>query len=235
MKVIQIRVKVLLKENVEVDDIQSKVCGVIDYSFSKREALLKMHNTNMYKFYCFDLPYPVEVDKVYKKNKVYTLTIRTIDLNLGEFFSNSLLHTETDFIKILSSEVKIIPQKHIEKIYSLTPAIIKNESGYWRDIMSIGDYERRIKENLIKKYNTITGEKMDEDFRLFSKIDFKNRKPISVKYKNIKLLGDKINLYITDDIRAQNLAYMSLGAGIMEMNSRGCGFVNCKYLKNEEY
>ena len=93
MKVIQIRVKVLLKENVEVDDIQSKVCGVIDYSFSKREALLKMHNTNMYKFYCFDLPYPVEVGKVYKKNKVYTLTIRTIDLNLGEFFSNSLLHT----------------------------------------------------------------------------------------------------------------------------------------------
>ena len=68
MKVIQIRVKVLLKENVEVDDIQSKVCGVIDYSFSKREELLKMHNTNMYKFYCFDLPYPVEVDKVYKKN-----------------------------------------------------------------------------------------------------------------------------------------------------------------------
>ncbi|MDY5212620.1 CRISPR-associated endoribonuclease Cas6 [Intestinibacter sp.] len=230
MQVIQIRVKILVKEDTYASDIQSKVCGLIDYSFSKRKELLEMHNTNKYKFYCFDFPYPVEQDKIYKKGKIYTLTIRTIDLDLGEFFLNSLINTETYSIKALSSEIKIISQKPIEKIYSLTPAIIKNESGYWRDSMSIDDYERRLKENLIKKYNTIIGGKMDEDFDLFNKIELKNKKPISVKYKNIKLLGDKINLYIADDSRAQNLAYMALGAGIMEMNSRGCGFVNYKLL-----
>lgn len=230
MKVIQIRVKILLKEDTNASDIQSKVCSLIDYSFSKRKELLEMHKKNEYKFYCFDFPYPVESDKIYKKGKIYTLTIRTVNLDLGEFFSNSLLNIETHSIKALSSEIKIISQRPIEKIYSLTPAIIKNENGYWRDIMSIDDYERRIKENLIKKYNKITGEKMKEDFDLFNKIDVKNKKPISVKYKDIKLLGDKINLYISDDKRAQKLAYMALGAGIMEMNSRGCGFVNYKFL-----
>ena len=231
MKVIQIRIKILLKENIHVSDIQPKVCGLIDYSFSKRQELLDMHNENKYKFYCFDFPYPAERDQIYKKGKIYTLTIRTVDFELAEFFSNSLLDVQTRFIKALSSEIKILPQRPIEKIYSLTPAIIKNDTGYWRDNMSMEDYQKRLKENLVKKYNIITGTKMDEDFKLFDKIELKNRKPISVKYKKIKLLGDKVNLYIADNDRAQALAYMAIGCGIMEMNSRGCGFVNYKYIE----
>ena len=43
MKVIQIRVKILLKEDTNASDIQSKVCSLIDYSFSKRKELLEMH------------------------------------------------------------------------------------------------------------------------------------------------------------------------------------------------
>ena len=190
-----------------------------------------MHNENKYKFYCFDFPYPAERDQVYKKGKIHTLTIRTVDFDLAEFFSNSLLDVQTRFIKALSSEVKILPQKPIEKIYSLTPAIIKNDTGYWRDNMSMDDYEKRLKQNLIKKYNIIADTKMDEDFKLFDKIELKNRKPISVKYKKIKLLGDKVNLYIADNDRAQVLAYMAIGCGIMEMNSRGCGFVNYKCIE----
>lgn len=230
MKVVQIRIKVLIKENIHADDIQPKVCGLIDYSFSKRQELLDMHNENKYKFYCFDSPYPLEKDKVYKKGKIYTLTIRTIDFNLAEFFSNSLLDVQTYFIKALSSEIKIIPQRHIEKIYSVTPAVIKNDTGYWKDSMSINDYERRLKENLIKKYNAITGSKINEDFELFNKIEFKNRKPVPVGYKNITLLGDKVNLYIADNQRAQNLAYMAIGTGVLEINGRGAGFVNYKFM-----
>mgnify|MGYP001080052351 CR=1 FL=1 len=105
MKVIQIRIKILLKENIHVSDIQPKVCGLIDYSFSKRQELLDMHNENKYKFYCFDFPYPAEKDQIYKKGKIYTLTIRTVDFELAEFFSNSLLDVQTRFIKALSSKM----------------------------------------------------------------------------------------------------------------------------------
>ena len=143
MQIIQIRGKILVKEDTPAHDMQSRVCGLIDYSFSKRDELLSMHNMNKYKFYCFDSLYPVERERIYKKGKVYALTIRTLDLNLAEFFSNSLLDVETYYVKALSSEIKIIPQRPIEKIYSLTPAIIKNDSGYWRDSMSIDDYERK--------------------------------------------------------------------------------------------
>lgn len=231
MKVIQIRIKVLFKENIHVSDVQSKVCGLIDYSFSKRKELLDMHNENKYKFYCFDFPYPAEKDQIYKKGKIYTLTIRTLNFDLAEFFSNSLLDVQTYFIKALSSEIKIITQRHIEKIYSLTPVVIKNDTGYWKDNMSINEYERRLKENLIKKYNIITDSKIDEDFELFNQIELKNRKPISVKYKKIKLLGDKVNLYIADNKRAQELAYMAIGCGLGEINSRGCGFLNYKFIE----
>lgn len=230
MKAIQVRINVLVKENIYESDIQSKACGLIDYSFSKRQQLLDLHNENKYKFYCFDSLYPLEKDKIYKKGRIYTLTIRTINFDLAEFFSNSLLDVETYFLKALSSEIKIISQRYINKIYSLTPVIIKNDKGYWKDNMSIIEYERRLKENLIKKYNIMTNRKIDENFEIFNKIEFKNRKPISIKYKNIKLLGDKVNLYISDDERAQELVYMAIGCGIGEMNSRGYGFINYKFI-----
>ena len=53
---------------------------------------------------------------------------------------------------------------------------------------------------------------------------------ISVNYKNIKLLGDKLQLNIADDKLSQKIAYMALGTGLGENNSRGLGFVNFRYL-----
>ena len=44
------------------------------------------------------------------------------------------------------------------------------------------------------------------------------------------LLGDKISLNISDDKLAQDLAYMALGTGLLEVNSRGAGFTNYRWL-----
>lgn len=49
-------------------------------------------------------------------------------------------------------------------------------------------------------------------------------------YKNINLLGDKIVLEVAQNHQAQELAYLALGVGLLENNSRGFGFVNFKYL-----
>jgi len=84
--------------------------------------------------------------------------------------------------------------------------------------------------NLIKKYNLINNEKLDENFDLYTFIEIKNKKPIATSYKGKRILGDKINIIISDDIRAQELAYMALGTGIGEMNARGQGFVNFRWL-----
>lgn len=50
------------------------------------------------------------------------------------------------------------------------------------------------------------------------------------RYKGITLLGDKFDLKIADNKKAQELAYFLIGTGISEMNSRGAGYCNYKYI-----
>lgn len=118
----------------------------------------------------------------------------------------------------------------ISKLYSVTPVILKNDFGYWKAEMSLPEYEERLVVNLIKKYQSFTGEKIEEDVHLYDSILFKNKMPVKIPYKNIHLLGDKIDLEIANNEMAQKLAYFALGVGLGENNSRSCGFVNYKYL-----
>ena len=230
MTVYEVKLKVFLLENIQLEDIHSRITKFIDGAMSKDKELLEIHNRNNFKNYCFDSMYPMEVDKVYKKGNIYTLTIRTINAKLAEFFLKTLVNEYNETMKGLTIEIRILPKKHIAKIYSLTPVIIKNDFGYWKGNLSLEEFERRIKENLIKKYNSINETKIDEDMELYTGIELKNKKPIGTNYKNIKLLGDKISINISDESIAQELAYMSLGTGLGEMNSRGYGFCNYRWL-----
>ncbi|MDU3523759.1 MULTISPECIES: CRISPR-associated endoribonuclease Cas6 [Clostridium] len=230
MKVYQIRVKVYLLQNINIIDTQTEIAKFIDGAMAKDERFLDLHQRNEFKNYCFDSFYPTENDKVYKSGGIYTFTLRTAKGDLANFLTKSLANYFNNSIKGLTTEVKIVPKKFIEKIYTLTPIIIKTESGYWKGNLSIDGFEKRIRENLIKKYNEINNTKIEEDFELYNSIEFKNKKPVSVNYKNIKLLGDKISINISSNPVAQELAYLSLGTGVGEMNSRGLGYVNYRYL-----
>lgn len=126
--------------------------------------------------------------------------------------------------------MRILPPKIIEFAYSLTPLIIKGEQGYWRNSLPEREFAHRLKINLIKKWQTFTGKKINDDFELFSTIEFLNRAPIAMKFKDITFLGDKIRLSISDNKTAQELAYMALGTGIGEINSRGAGFLGYRWL-----
>lgn len=228
MQVFQIRLKLFLLKNIKVECLQNDLNSFIDGGLVKDEELLELHQANRYKYYCFDGLYPIEKDKVYKKGIIYSLTLRTIDNRLADFFANKLVNEFNDKFKGLTSEIRIIPKKHIDKIYSVTPVILKND-GYWKNKLSIDDFERRLFENLIKKYNYVMNTKIDEDFQLYTGIEFKNKKPVAFHYKNIKLLGDKISLNIAENKITQDIIYMSIGTGLGEMNSRGAGFINYRY------
>ncbi|NMB07018.1 MAG: CRISPR-associated endoribonuclease Cas6, partial [Tissierellia bacterium] len=98
--------------------------------------------------------------------------------------------------------------------------------GYWKGNINFSTYEKRLIDNSIKKAKAILGEDFSEDFLLYNYIKVLNNKPILSRFKNISLLGDKIELNIADNERAQQIAYILLGTGILENNSRGYGFVN---------
>lgn len=230
MKVYNLDIKVYLLNDIYLNKMQQSIASVIDLTLSQSQKYIDFHNSIGYKFYCFNGLYPMENNGVYKEDNIYTFQLRTIDKDLCEYLIRELRDIITNDIKVLKCDLKIIPKKHIEKIFSITPLIIKDDKGYWREHMSLKEFEERIKINLIKKYNKFTGEKIDENFEFYTAIEFKNRKPISIDYKNIKLLGDKLQLTIADDKLSQKIAYMALGTGLGENNARGLGFVNFRWL-----
>ena len=130
----------------------------------------------------------------------------------------------------MTVNIRIIPEKVIDKLFNLTPLIVKTESGYWRDSINERDFENRIKVNLIKKYNSFTNQKIDEDFQFIQMLKIKNKVPVKAGYKGISVLGDKIELVPARNKFAQELAYFSLGVGIGDMCPRGMGFMGYRYL-----
>lgn len=230
MKVYEIGVKCFLLKDIKASEAYSKICAFIDGELTKNQELLEFHNRNTYKLYNFNLLYPLEEDKVYKKDKIYTFQIRTVDEKLADIFLNNLNNNYTDEIKGLTTSIRIIPQKPIEKLYSISPVILKTEKGYWKNNISLSEFERRLTENLIKKYNLIMNTKIDENFHLYTALEFMNKKAVAFKYKDITLLGDKICIHIDSNKTAQDLAYMALGTGIAEINGRGAGYMNYRWV-----
>lgn len=223
-------IKVYLLEDIKCESMLETISEVVDRSFTKNSELSKFHEMNVYKDYVFSGLYPIEKSKTYFKGKIYTFKIRTINKNMCRHFENILVNEYTKKMKILTIDKKIVQQKVIDKIYSITPCIEKFEDGYWKKNHSLDEFEKRLKVNLIKKYKQILSKDIDEDFELFTFIRIDNKKPIGVKYKNIRLLGDKITLKVADNSLAQKIAYLSLGIGICEMNGRGFGYVNYRFL-----
>lgn len=230
LKVMQVRIRMYALKDIPVGKVQAEIATFLDQELVKDAHYAELHQKNQYKLYCYDALWPVEQDKIYKKDKIYTLTIRTINLELARYFAGQAVNGYTETMKALTAEAKVIPQKPIELLYSLSPVIMKCQSGYWRDSLSVEQYEERLKVNLLKKWYQFYGEKLPEDFDMFTGIEFLNEVPVKVEYKNIHLLGDKLRLHIAENKMAQILAQVAIGTGIGELNARGYGFCNYRWL-----
>lgn len=237
MFVFQISFELYLTQDIDEKDALVILGKYLDSALCKNEEGKEFHTTNQYKYYCYNSLYPTERDKVYKCRKKYRWQVRTVNMEFAEFLSNQLVELDSRFFKVVDAQLKILPKKNIASLYSITPCIAKidrvdeSESPYWRDTMTVEDFQEKIKANLVKKYNQFTGASLDEDFQMFQRVEVVNRMAIGCNYKGKKLLGDKLDLFIEENDRAQELAYFALGAGILEMNSRGYGFVNDKWRK----
>ncbi len=230
VSVYETKIKIYVMADISANEIRRELTTYIDSGLAGTSQFAALHRENKYKFYCYDSLYPLEKDKVYKKDKIYTLTLRTLDVSLAKHFSEYVVHTHTRKLKGLTAQVRILPRKHIDVIYTLTPAILKCDSGYWKDEMTVVQFEERMKGNLIKKWNEFCGEKLEEDFELFTGVEFLSKCPVASEYKGVRLLGDKVRMHVAENAMAQKLAYLALGTGVLEMNSRGFGFVNYRWL-----
>lgn len=228
MNVFELTIKCYLTNNIKQEDVSNQIGFLLDLTLGKNEEFLKVHKSNAFKNYVFNGFYPLERKKIYKEDYIYTFQVRTIDEELAKYLKENIIKVNSECIKVLRSTIETIEFKKIAKIYSITPAIMKNDFGYWKDNISVDEYKRRIKLNLIKKYNNYMDENIEQDFELINNLKFINNKPIKFKYKNRVFLGDKIEVEIANNEQAQILAYMSLGTGILELNARGAGYINYK-------
>ncbi|MBI4857018.1 MAG: CRISPR-associated endoribonuclease Cas6 [Acetobacterium woodii] len=229
MKILSYEVKIYVLKDIPNTLLMQKQCELIDTCFVNDAKWSVWHKTNQFKNYSFAGCIPVEANKIYREGNVYSFTLRTFNEELGQLFMSTLQNAYTPFLKVLTIKSKILPQVQLAKIYTLTPCVLKTDNGYWRTVMNLDTFERRLRENLIKKYNLITNTKIDEDFTFFSHIKFDNHKPIAVPYKNVNLLGDKVTLMVEPNPSAQKLAYAALGCGLLEAGSRGFGFCGYKF------
>ena len=219
--------KVYLLESIHLINMLKEISHMVDVALCSSEVMREFHERNQFKNYCISGFKELERDKVYKEGKIYSFSVRCVSKDLVEFLSRQLPKADTNTMKGLVCDYKVIPHMYIERLYTVTPAVIQiQEGGYWKNKIAIEEYERLLFENSIKKYNNITGNKLDEAFKLYDSITFLNKIPIKTNYKSIQLLGDKIELTINSDERAQAVAYMLLGTGILLKNTRSYGFVN---------
>lgn len=230
MKVFELRIRIYILIDIPLEKIYAAESNFIDTALAKDARWLKYHQDNHYKYYCISGFYPVEKEGTYKKDHLYTITVRTVNLELAKYLSKVLTEHSTKEIKGLVVENRIIPKKMIEEIYTLTPVIQKSDQGYWRNVSTLDDFEKQLFGNAVKKYNQFTGKKLDEEFVWYTGIQFLNKMPVKMNYKGIHLLGDKLNLKIADNKNAQELTYFLLGTGIGENNTRGGGFCNFRWI-----
>lgn len=225
----EMKVKVYVMQNITMDESAVEIAKLIDTSLLQSDEMKKLHADKTYMPYVMNSFYPIESKGIYKEGNIYTIIVRTISQPFKTHCENILCHTYTDKLKVLSVQSRKLRKSMIEKVYTITPVILKFENtGYWGNEYTIYDFERILKDNLFKKYKQFFGEQLNEQVELYNHLQFDNQKPVAMKYKNIKLLGDKLTIQVASNETAQKLFFMALGCGIGHNNSRGAGFINAK-------
>ena len=245
MEVYEMKLKVKLKKDIFLRDIPTYITRFMDMNLSANSIMYNYHASKIYKEYTFDGLFPIEEDKIYKKDKEYFFRIRTINQKIANYFLDTLMFFQNKDMEGLTLNIRVVEKKLIEKLYTITPILMKTDEGYWQYSMTFEDFEKRLKINCLKKYLYFTqkngdlevdkellkklGEDKSDDIDLFTNIKFINKKPITIIYKGRKLVGDKIELQVANNERAQDIAYMLLGTGLLENCTRGCGFLGFKF------
>lgn len=229
--VYEITTKIFLLEELTAKRANTSIPYFVDSILIKDTIYKEFHGENKLKGYTTDLLYPMEKDGVYKKHKIYAFRIRTLDQKLADYLLKNLSNHSTKEMKGLVSEIRMIRKGLFEKLYTITPVIVKTqEHCYWKECLSLEEYEEQLKKNLWKKYRNFTGKEPNENLPIWDSLVFKNQGVIPFPYKNIILPGDKLELFISNNQQAQDVAYMMLATGLGDLNSRGASFMGYRYL-----
>ena len=152
---------------------------------------------------------------------------RSFDKKYIDLLVSSIMY-EDKFLKVEGLKFREVKFKEIKNFITLNPVFVTLENNRFWTYKESGDvllFIDRLTNNLIKKYNFLTGENIkNAEFIEFLK--FKNEKPFRVRYKNREYFGNKIVASIKDNELAKKLSFVAFGYGLGEKNALiGGGFL----------
>lgn len=241
MQIFEGTLKLYLLKDIYNNNYQEKIAAVIDKSFTVTDEMKNFHHLREQKGYVFNGFFDRNAknkDYKYPAGSVYSVRVRSISEDLMKFFKENLSKVRTEELQALTFEYRTLPDTIVKTIYSVTPAVCKFEDGYWKNSHTLDDVAERVKQNAIKKLKLLGIDVDEDDFIINAKK--LNNYPIIREYnkknsqvgenRKIKLLCDKFEFEISPNENAQLLAKAVIGAGLLEMNARGFGYVNIKTL-----
>lgn len=230
MEFFELIVTVMLKKDIFFADSGYIIGKNINKLMLLDEVLKEIHHKRQFKNYVFDNFYPLEKDKIYKKDKLYVFKIRGIEDDFMKKIHNCLSNFKTYDFEVISTAFNKIELDKIGELYTVNPVIITIDNKPWLQKDDISLFKDRLEANLEKKYNNFFNSRIDLKDRFVKNIKFRNKYPMYFNYKGgIKLLGNKVSLDIEDNEDAQKAAFLALAVGIGEKNSVvGAGFCSGK-------
>jgi len=210
-----------------------------------------LHNREGSKYFCFSNIFPYgDIKEGNEVNLIISSPINQLikvienrisldnNINIGEY-SFSLIKYKKFDVKIIEDRIKL---------ENSTPIILRIkkdaiESGknkriydyyYWRRNMDLNIFINQLTTNLIKKYESFLGIKVNIK-QLFDVYKFKEELSpvVQINGKNVKLIGSYWEFETVDlDQQTRDLMRFIIETGFGEMNSLGFGFINLKTINN---
>lgn len=221
MNYYELIITLVLQKDMEVSRSYEQLSRMISTAMLHDKALKQLHGQSGIKGYTLCNMYPREIDKVYKKNRMYAFSIRSLNMEFILKIKAILPHVQPG---IVATQIKTCKYRYISSIKSLTPVVATLENRSWTKEDGILLLMQRCHSNAVRKYRELIGEMPDPEENFIEYIELLNNKPIKIPYKNNSLLGSKVKLGIKSSETAQKLAFTVLGAGLLEKNTLGMGY-----------
>ncbi|MCC0671378.1 MULTISPECIES: CRISPR-associated protein Cas6 [unclassified Clostridioides] len=226
MRYLEIELFLKLEKDVLYVNLPEYLSKGMNYQFLRSKESKQYHHKNKIKLYNYSFLTPIEEDKIYKKDKAYTLKIRFMDLNIVNIFFNSLGTIMNPYFTVLGKRYDFKEKdKDIRYLTTITPAIIKIKNNITLDMstMDLNLVKERILRNTCRKYNMLNYDNIKpHDF--VENVELLNRSSIGFNYKNALVIGNKYKIKIKPDELSQEMAFVILGVGLLEKNSLAFGF-----------
>ena len=195
---------------------------------------MNFHENKNIKLYSYSLLEPIEKDKIYKKGRIYSFTLKYFNHFIFDELIDKIPSIQNNTFIVLNYTIENeLLDLDMESIYTIVPAVFnknKNISDLrWTPQDNLDYIKKSIITNTIHKYNLLNKKNPIEYYDFIKNIELLSESKIAAvfNYKGGVILANQFVIHLKDDIVSKQMGYIMLGAGVGLRNSISFGY--CDY------